>query len=630
MTQYLNIAAIVFLALEILTIGIGILIGYRRGLGKTIVRAVYLAIIGIVSFFAGRSIAASVTHKAVDILLPLLPEDIVSMLDVKPELAQLLENLVGALLVPVFFAALFALLQLLTLICFKKLSTKLVAAITKKEERTTAGKWTGAAAGLVLGVVIAAVLLAPMYTVLHVVENTPEDTITIFEDAIAENGMTLSAEAPVPSTALRVQPNTVALSASPTIHVSSFSFVNELLLRQLTDYTVPEAIESETGHEAAIDSLPAILATAGDALYAYNTTANSGGSTLDAFTNAAAAIAPHLHDSSTLAHIAADALCIIGTAFHENGSFMGIELPASENKILTSLVNNLVDTLSHTTVENAEANLISLFGQNEIVFGEEISTDISSNHGLLATMMKLDKDDPMKSLEDEKLSSAVSDVIESLAENESMSGVVTDIKDFAVDIIEQSDVDLRDERYHSLYEQISEELSAQFNKHVDPTTGLVSTVSQVAKDIKPVVSEYFRRYDVVVNDFQISVITTCIVQKFYSNDHLVDGTIVIVPDDLLAFFGILEEVTDTEIDPPVDTETPDETQTPEPPTESETPDQEESSDISDLLPEDFDWSDLPEDFDWNDLPEDFDWSDLPEDFDWDSLPDDFDLSGLFG
>lgn len=629
MTQYMNIAAIGFLALEILIIGIGILIGYRRGLGRTTVRAVYLAIIGTISFFVGRSIAASVTHRAVDALLPLLPDDIVSMLEIKPELALLLEHLAGALLVPFIFAILFGLLQLLTLICFKKVSTKLVTSITKQEERTTAGKWTGAAAGLVLGIVIAAVLLAPMYAVLHVVENTPEETITIFEDAIAENGMTLSAEAPIPSTALRVQPNTIALSTSPAIHVSSFSFVNEFLLRKLTDYTVPEAIASETGHESAIDSLPAILATAGDALYAYNTTAHNGGSTLDALTNAAAAVAPHLHDSSTIAHIAADALCIIGTSFHDNGSFMGIELPASENQILTSLVNNLVDTLSHTTVENAEANLISLFGKNEIVFGENIPTDASSNHGLLATMMKLDKDDPMKSLEDEKLSSAVSEVIESLAENESMSNVVTDIKDFAVDIIEQSDVDLRDERYQSLYEQISEELCLQFNKHVNPETGLTASVSQVAKDIKPVVTEYFRRYNVVINDFQTSVITTCIVQKFYHSNHLVDGEIKVVPDDLLEFFGLLE-ATDTDIDLPADTEASDETQASGDPAESEPADKKDDFDISDLLPDDFDINDLPEDFDINDLPEGFDWNDLPDDFDWSDLPDDFDFSDFFG
>lgn len=606
MTQYITIAATVFLVLEVLIIGIGILIGYRRGLGRTLVRAVYLAIIGIVSFFVGRSIAATVTHTVVLAVLPMLPDEIVTMLEVKPELEILLEHLISALLVPVIFATLFAILQLLTLILFKKLSTKLVTAITKKEERTTAGKWTGAAAGLVLGIVIAAVLLSPMYTVLHVVENTPEDTITIFEDAIAENGTaSLEANVPTVSSALRVQPHTVRLSARLSFRVSSFSFVSAFLTKQLTTYAIPEPCEGEAANESALNTLPVILATAGDALYAYNTTAVSGGASIDAITNAAAAVAPHLNESSTVRHIAADALYLVGVSFRDNGSFMGIELPETDNAILASIVNNLVDTLAQTTPDTVEANMKSLFGMSEIKYDKEAAKPhVSINKGLLSSMTKLDKDDPMKSLQDEALSDAVSSAIGNLADNENMSGVLSDIKDFAVGIIQDSDIDLTDEKYDSLYEEISQDLSDKISESINPETEEKVSVSEVAKNLEPTIESYFDAYDIPADSFQTSVIATCIAQEFYKEENIVDGTINVTVEEVLDFFGITQSDIDDFLNGGSSTENEGEG------TEGEVTDPE-----APVLPDDFDINDLPEDFDINDLPEDFDINDLPEDFD---------------
>ena len=606
MMQYVTIAATVFLVLEILIVGIGILIGYRRGLGRTLVRAVYLAIIGVVSFFAGRNIAATVTKTAVSLVLPMLPDEIVTMLESMPELEILLENLVGALLVPIIFAALFAILQLLTLIFFKKLSTKIVSAITKKQGRTTAGKWTGAAAGLVLGIVIAAVLLAPMYTVLHIVESTPEETFTIFEDAIDQNGMTLSVDLPTTPTALRAQPSTTLLSSDAPIRVMSFSFVNELLVKGLTTYAIPSPTEEESGREAATDTLPVLLETAGDALYAYNVTKNSGGTAIDAIANAAAAVTPHLCESSAIKHIAADALYLVGVSFRDNGSFMDIELPESDNAILTSIVSNLVDTLSKTTPETVEANMTSLFGKSEIKYSAEDPTpDVSINKGLLSAMTKLDKDDPMQSLEDEQLSEAVSSAIGNLADNENMSEVLTDIKDFAVDLINSSEIDLSDEKYDPLYEEISADLSNKLNEHIDTESDQMASVSDVAKDLEATIESYFTAYDVPMGTFETSVLASCIAQEFYKEENIVDGSFNITVDEVLDFFGITQSDIDNFLNGDTD-----------------------SGEGSIVLPEDFDVNDLPEDFDVNDLPEDFDINDLPEDFDANDLPEDFDINDL--
>ena len=589
MTQYMTLAAAVFLVLEIIIVGIGILIGYKRGLGRTIVRAVYLAIIGVVSFFAGRSIASVTTHAVLSFLTPALPAEILSLLEQKPELFVLLENLVGALLVPLIFATLFALLQLLTLICFRLISKKLVYAITKKEERTVAGKWTGAAAGMLLGIVVAAVLLAPMYTVIHIVESTPDATVAIFEEAILDTSASPDSDASLPKSTMSAHPSITTLSAGKSFRVSGFSFVNELLIKGLTAYSIPDPIEGERATETATDTLPILLSTAGDALYAYNVTAHQGGSAIDAIANAAAAVTPHLHESTSVCHLAADALYLVGVAFRDNGEFMGIQLPESDNAILTSIVNNLVDTLSHTTPATVEDNMISLFGRSEIHYGDDLDNlDVSINKGLLASMTKLDKDDPMKSLADESLSDAVSTAINNMADNENMSEVLTDIKDFAVDIINSSEINLSDEKYDPLYEEISSDLSSKLNEHIDTESEELASVSEVAKDLEATIESYFDAYDVPMGTFETSVLASCIAQEFYKEENIVDGSFNITVDEVLDFFGI----TQSDIDNFLNGDASD--------AEGSTP----------AVPEDFDINDLPEDFDINNLPEGFDPADI--------------------
>ena len=591
MNDIISIAAMIFIALEMIFIIANIFIGYYRGLGRTVVRGVYLLVLGTISFFAGRSIAASLTKTVCDFVIPSLSGDVASLLESSPDIVILLENIIAALVAPIFFAVLFGLLQLLSLICFKRLSSYLVKTITGKTERSTVSKWTGAAAGLVLGIAIAAALLSPTYMALHIVENTPDDAFAILTESVEENGMTVGYEAPYSASAMRA-PAVRPLSVGFAFRASSVSPINKWLISGLTSYSIPHALATEKDHESAINTLPVLIDTASDALFAYNTTAKSGGASIDAFTNAAAAVAPHLGESVAIKHLAADALHAVGVAFRDHGSFMSIELPKTDNAILTSIVNNLVDTLSKTTPESVADNMTSLFGKNAIKYGVELlPEDTSINKGLLSSMAKLDKDDPMKSLEDEALSGAVSEAIGNLADNDNMSGVLSDIKDFAVDIIKESDIDLSDEKYDSLYDEISQDLSNKISEKIDVETNERPSVSEVAKDLESTIEGYFDAYDVPVDSFQTSVIATCIAKEFYKEENIVDGNISITVDEVLDFFGITKDDVEDFLGG--------------------------SSDSSDTpsIPEDFDPSDIPEDFDPSDIPEDFDITDIPEDFD---------------
>ena len=54
LTSLLSIPSIVFLAMEILILLIGVLLGLKRGLGRTAVRATYLVIIAVLSLLIAR------------------------------------------------------------------------------------------------------------------------------------------------------------------------------------------------------------------------------------------------------------------------------------------------------------------------------------------------------------------------------------------------------------------------------------------------------------------------------------------------------------------------------------------------------------------------------------------------
>ena len=48
--------SVLFLVIELLIIGLGAFIGYKRGIGKSAVRVVYLAIIAVATFFIAKTI----------------------------------------------------------------------------------------------------------------------------------------------------------------------------------------------------------------------------------------------------------------------------------------------------------------------------------------------------------------------------------------------------------------------------------------------------------------------------------------------------------------------------------------------------------------------------------------------
>ncbi len=572
----LTYVSIVFLLLEVAIIAIGIVMGYRRATGRSAVRAVYLLLIGLVSFLVGRAIAFRISDVVLPTLLELLPPDVVSVLNTSPELTAVFGSLMGALIVPGVFALLFGLLQLLSLICFKRVSGKLVSAVTKSESKPKTGsKWGGAAIGLVTGFAVSAVLLSPLFTVVYLVDNTHDETILIFEDAFSgtsDDQAQISA-----GTTLAARPMALAAN-TPPLPWDTFSVnpISSMLLRVLTGYEIGDPGAASGTRTSAAESVPALLEAAGDALYAYRATTEQGGSPTDAFTNAAAALLPHL-DEPTVRQMASGALSGMGETLKTERSVLGFEIPQSDNVFIQSLIDQMVTTLAETNTETVADNMKTLFGElpdnlkpeskreqpssggdtqpggdaqpggddglpgGTVDLPDETPTAPSapaapaaSNTGLLSALTRVDTSDPAASLSSPTLQSALGNAFD----NPAMAGVMAEVTGYAMQMIKDSGVDLKDPQYEAVYEELRDTLTSVLSSCI--AQGKTSNLA-VAGELEGVMTDLFDRYDFPIDDSMIGLTAQCVAAEFMGPAYVSGTTVSISVYDLLSFFGISDD-----------------------------------------------------------------------------------------
>ena len=519
-----------FLVLEILILVFAGLIGYRRGVGRTAVRLVYLILIGIGAFWAARAIAASVSASVLLGIHELLPADILSIFHYSPELEPLIINIVGAMLAPVLFAALFGLLQLVTLIFFKKISTAIVAAISDKDTPTWS-RWVGAVSGLVIGLAISAVLLSPLYLVLSVVDHTPDRTTDILTEAYDQNVVAEVSDIKT-SNALSAQPTPLSAEIKPGFNAARLFPWNAPLVDLLTKYNIHE--QSESGaQETLTHSLPLIFEMAGDALRSYNSTIEYEGGTYDALTNAASTVIPYIDQSETVKYLATDVIHALGMTFQDGNTFFGLKPIETNDPFSQSILSHLIDALAHTTSETVKDNMVTLFGSP--TFDQEADTiSTTVNSGLLVAMIRFNPNDPLSSL----ASGDTTALVGSIAENGGMDAMLKDIHEYATDLIEESGIDLADRQYEEFYTDVKDEISDHI---VTGTNSEDASITDIAKDIEGTIGNYVEDHDIALDDIQVSVVSVSIAKEFTNEKYINEnGELDISIKDLMSFFGIDE------------------------------------------------------------------------------------------
>lgn len=354
------IISIVLLAFQLLIVGLGVLLGYKRGIGRGVVRLVELVVMGVVSFFLGRFLSDLFAHKAWAAISPLLGADIVELISASPALNELIVGFVGALFVPFIFALLFSVMGLISLILLKKRSVALVRGITKRDEDMSkkSNRLIGLGIGAVSAVLVALVLCSPAYTALSLVGGLSDESIAFIGDMTSTD-----AETPDdPEGTLSVRPT---LLKNEGFDVESFL----LELRAASGKLAPALSLHLTGHDTphgdhydAIEEAYTLINVVATAIAHTKECEESG--TADAMTKVthiAQASLPMIAGHAFAKELVADAAVAVGSYLQDGGELAGISSHTGDY-VTDLMVDAMAEVLVATTVENLSDTTNTLFG----------------------------------------------------------------------------------------------------------------------------------------------------------------------------------------------------------------------------------------------------------------------------
>ena len=287
---------ILIYALAIATLAFGVLIGYKRGVGRAVVRLVYLVVLAAISFFAASAIAGAISDPIMNLIRGYYNETVSTVVNANPQLEVMAQSLITAVLSPVVFALLFGILQLLSLICLKKLSLKIVG-LFKKEISPKASKWGGAAVGLVSAFVMIFALFAPITFVASTLANTPEESLVAL-DAVLFGEDT---EEQVSMSAGRLLKKDSNGKASPIQ-------LNELRARLIVFSVISGGYKIEGSNQSAQEEISNVIAVAGNSIASYqNAISENPDDKVAAYLGVADTVGKGMEKSELLANVTKEA-----------------------------------------------------------------------------------------------------------------------------------------------------------------------------------------------------------------------------------------------------------------------------------------------------------------------------------
>lgn len=512
-----------FIVLELLIVAVCMLKGYLRGTGRSLVRLIYIAIIGVISFFASRAVAFSVSPKILSAVMEFIPVDLYDMIVNAPVAVTIIENLLGGIISVIIIAVIFGILQALTMIGFKPISKKIVGTIYKKEEPAQ-GRWIGLAVGLVIGVLVSSFLLAPVFTVLYWADNISPDTAVEYFEYDSEE------------------------AAEKSFKSSNLFPLNKLITGAVTSYDVPSRVSKDIKTDNILKSIPVLLDVEKDAFEVFEETKKNGGNDTDATSNAIASAIPHMDRSVTLRRIAIDMMVSIATTLENGGYVMGLHFVHSDNTLIEDIRPALLSAIKNCHEENINKNLVTFFGDiNETIvlhldgsvsvagsYTEALKANAHSN-GLFAAMHELNSHDsdgiPHEST---AVSSEIALVVRHMSSNDDMDGVLKEIKNHITDPLKEQGIDITDEKYLEVYYSMADTLTSLIELNV--ATGDVN-VEDVASSLEEQLTVIFDLYSLPLDSTETSIFATCVAKEFASDEYISGTNVNITPDDIIEFFN---------------------------------------------------------------------------------------------
>lgn len=330
---------------------VGAFLGYKRGFGRSLVRLVYLAVIALASFFIAKAVSSAISGKVLTFIQSYYNETISTLLASNPKIEAIIASIVTAVLSPVVFAILFGLLQLITLIFFKKISTKIVSLFSKEEGKSKASKWTGLATGLVGALIMIFALFSPLTFTASILANTPPDTLAAFDEILFPSEDDFTKTSAMTQGALAKTGGIIDGISLKDLRASLivFSYLS-------ADYSIEGSTQSV---QAEISN---VITAAGDGIASYkDTVAKNPEDTMSAYLNIVAAVGANTKHSELLTTVVKEASRAVANLEPETVESILVDYTDYATLISTALPP-LFEAVAETPDEEIPTTIEALFG----------------------------------------------------------------------------------------------------------------------------------------------------------------------------------------------------------------------------------------------------------------------------
>lgn len=494
--------SIITYALLIAIPALGVIIGFKRGLARSVIRSIYLCVLLPLSYLLGRVAAAKVAELLISKLSGMSGWT-GTFINGMPESLDMLEVLACALATPIIFAVLFGILEALSLICFGKISR---AAVRKVAGDRAPGRFSakfGGLIGLVQGLVVSTVLLIPLCMCVTLMSTSSPDALASlkvpgFDGAAGE-----------------------ASDSSPVEMLPS----NRILypMTMIADDELPADYSELRGTElCAMDEAPDLINAAGNAKKAYQASLAENDSRLTAIIRALGAVNAVKGDSRLLPFILTDVMHTTSKTLSLVDEIQALLGMNDDGNIAHQFLTEIFAALEHAKPSNVSSLIETLAGDG-------------FSSATIESMLQLKANtDAGASINDHL--DVVADILVSLGEHDELRHINDIVSDTIVDYIAEADTpltseDVSDVQKKQLFENVADELQA----HVDAVeiSENVSYEQKVA-DVSSAISDATKDYNYELSEDELTIAAVGIISYTASTDE-------ITPEGIMDYLGYSEE-----------------------------------------------------------------------------------------
>ncbi len=478
------------LALEILSLVIGIFIGYRRGVIKATVRFAEIAVAAVASLFLSKYIASSIGSRSMDFALTLLDESTRELIFSSENSSALIASLIGALMAPVLFMIVFLCIKLFSYIGFNAIMDKIVG---KEHSKTSA--FAGAAVGVLTSIVVCAVVFSPACCGIYMINSVPqEEKEALISTVESDDGGIL---------------HKIADEVPENIPASAvIMFSTKLVTRA-----------SAAGIDyCAIEEAPEIVSMMGDFMASYKEAKDDGKDDVRVLESAVYSMIPHMESSEFVSDLAVSFVNSVGRSIKSgNSDFIDAE------STIGNMAESIGDILSDVSSDNIVDNMKVLFGDKE---------DENDKGGLLNIVTEIYEAEDITAMLNEGKAEEIADILINMGENANLTTTMDAVKNVGTKMLSDS-----------ILTEISEE---EKDYYLDVITAKVNEIVESTKenggDLRKnadIAEEIIKSFDseMVREEGEAKLLAVFVAHSFCKEEYYnsADG---VTTDDIKAFLGL--------------------------------------------------------------------------------------------